>query len=107
MYTKSGTRPRHSQIGSLGCKRFWLVLCFYQSPALTALMNWADEPATWKQLKLLKQLGHHPDHPLTKTAASDLIVSLGGRQESQETLEEQNIRQMKERGAAYHLRVTV
>jgi hypothetical protein len=70
-------------------------------------MNWADEPATWKQLKLLRQLGHNPNHPLTKTAASELIVSLGGHQESHGTPEDENLRLLKQRGAAYHLRVTV
>ena len=45
------------------------------------LMEWTDEPATWKQLKYLRQLGCKLDHPLTKIEASDLIGKLGGRQE--------------------------
>jgi hypothetical protein len=70
-------------------------------------MNWANEPATWKQLKLLKQLGHQPNCPLTKTAASELIASLGGRMQCQETPEGENLRLMKQRGAAYHFHVAV
>ena len=42
-------------------------------------MEWADEPATWRQIKSLKELGHTLDHRLTKTEAADLIRSLGGR----------------------------
>ena len=41
-------------------------------------MDWANEPATWKQLRFLKQHGHKPDRHLTKTAAAELIQSLGG-----------------------------
>ena len=71
------------------------------------LMEWTDEPATWKQLKYLRQLGCKLDHPLTKIEASDLIGKLGGRQEREETPQEKISRQMKERGAAYHLRLSV
>jgi hypothetical protein len=41
-------------------------------------MDWQTEPATWKQLRYLRQLGHKPDRHLTKTAATELIQSLGG-----------------------------
>jgi hypothetical protein len=41
-------------------------------------MDWQNEPATWKQLRYLRQLGHKPDRHLTKTAAAELIQSLGG-----------------------------
>jgi hypothetical protein len=44
-------------------------------------MEWADEPATWRQLKSLKQLGHHLEHRLTKVEAAQLIRSLGGNPE--------------------------
>lgn len=44
-------------------------------------MNWADEPATWKQLRYLEQLGHHRDHALTKNEAAELIQKLGGQPE--------------------------
>ena len=43
------------------------------------LMEWADAPPTWKQLKYLKQLGYTPAHRLTKTEACELILKLGGR----------------------------
>jgi hypothetical protein len=42
-------------------------------------MDWNDEPATWKQLRYLRQHGHKPDRHLTKTAAADLITSMGGQ----------------------------
>jgi len=45
-------------------------------------MNWTEGPATWKQLRFLKQAGYTPDHTLTKTEASDLIRNLGGNPES-------------------------
>ncbi len=41
-------------------------------------MDWENEPATWKQLRYLKQSGYKPDRHLTKAAATDLITSLGG-----------------------------
>jgi hypothetical protein len=41
-------------------------------------MDWENEPATWKQLKYLKQSGYKPDRHLTKAAATDLIKRLGG-----------------------------
>ena len=41
-------------------------------------MDWENQPATWKQLRYLKQHGHKPDRHLTKTAAEELIVSMGG-----------------------------
>ncbi len=41
-------------------------------------MNWTDDPATWKQLKYLKQCGYQLDHRLTKSEANDIITRLGG-----------------------------
>ena len=42
-------------------------------------MDWQNEPATWKQLKYLRQSGYKPDRHLTKAAATELINSLGGQ----------------------------
>jgi hypothetical protein len=42
-------------------------------------MDWENEPATWKQLRFLKQSGYKPDRHLTKAAAAELITSMGGR----------------------------
>jgi hypothetical protein len=42
-------------------------------------MDWENEPATWKQLKYLKQHGYKPDRHLTKTAAAELITRMGGQ----------------------------
>jgi hypothetical protein len=41
-------------------------------------MDWNNEPATWKQLRYLKQHGYKPDRHLTKTAAAELITRMGG-----------------------------
>jgi hypothetical protein len=41
-------------------------------------VDWQNEPATWKQLRYLRQHGHKPDRHLTKTAAAELIQSIGG-----------------------------
>lgn len=41
-------------------------------------MDWENEPATWKQLRFLRQHGHKPDRHLTKTAAAELIQGMGG-----------------------------
>src|SRR5262245_1932520 len=41
-------------------------------------MNWADQPATWKQMRQLKRSGYASDHKLTKSEASLLITRLGG-----------------------------
>lgn len=41
-------------------------------------MDWENEPATWKQIRYLKQHGHKPDRHLTKTAAAELIHTMGG-----------------------------
>ena len=43
-------------------------------------MEWTDEPATWKQVKYLKEHGFEPDHPLTKSEATTLIRQLGQTQ---------------------------
>jgi len=50
----------------------------HQSSAGVRGMNWTDEPATWKQLKYLKQVGYQPDHVLTKTEAAALISNFPG-----------------------------
>jgi hypothetical protein len=42
-------------------------------------MDWQNEPATWKQLRYLRQHGYKPDRHLTKSAAADLITSMGGQ----------------------------
>jgi hypothetical protein len=44
-------------------------------------MTWTDEPATRKQIMSLREYGYKPDHPLTKTEASEIIVRLGGQPE--------------------------
>ena len=41
-------------------------------------MDWQNEPATWKQLRYLKQQGVKPDRHLTKSAAAEMIQRLGG-----------------------------
>ena len=41
-------------------------------------MQWENEPATWKQLRYLKQQGVKPDRHLTKAAAAEMIQRLGG-----------------------------
>ncbi len=71
-------------------------------------MNWADEPATWKQLKQLRQSGYTPDHRLTKTEASDLIRRLSGQPENPAALGTNSLAAMTEPGvAAYDLRRAV
>lgn len=42
-------------------------------------MDWENEPATWKQLRYLRQSGYKPDRHLTKAAAAELINGLGGQ----------------------------
>jgi hypothetical protein len=46
-------------------------------------MDWTNEPATWRQIKSLKELGHTLNHRLTKVEAADLIRSLGGKPEGE------------------------
>ena len=41
-------------------------------------MDWSDEPATWKQIKFLKEHGCTLERRLTKTEAAELIQKLGG-----------------------------
>src|SRR5947209_8450417 len=48
--------------------------------------TWTDGPATWKQLRDLREHGYTPDHPLTKSEAANLIRSFGGQAESQPAL---------------------
>ena len=42
-------------------------------------MDWTDEPATWRQLKSLRELGYNLNRRLTKIEAADLLRSLGGK----------------------------
>jgi hypothetical protein len=42
-------------------------------------MDWDNEPATWKQLRYLRQHGYKPDRHLTKSAAAELITRMGGQ----------------------------
>jgi len=44
-------------------------------------MDFLDEPATWKQLRVLSRCGYQPDHRLTKHEASRLISSFRGEPE--------------------------
>ena len=44
-------------------------------------MDWADGPATFKQLRFLERHGFKPGHPLTKAEASTMIIRYGGRPE--------------------------
>jgi len=47
-------------------------------------MDFLDEPATWKQLRVLSRCGYQPDHRLTKHEASRLISSFRGEPEKQD-----------------------
>src|SRR5258706_3068598 len=51
-------------------------------------MDWANEPATWKQFNSLKRFGCKPDHPMTKTEAAALLISFGVRPETPATISE-------------------
>jgi hypothetical protein len=44
-------------------------------------MDWSDEPATWRQLKSLRELGYAVERRLTKVEAAEIIRSLGGKSE--------------------------
>lgn len=41
-------------------------------------MDWSDEPATWRQLKSLRELGYATERRLTKVEAAEIIRGLGG-----------------------------
>jgi hypothetical protein len=41
-------------------------------------MDWSNEPATWKQLKYLREHGFTPPRPLNKAEALELIRGFGG-----------------------------
>lgn len=45
-------------------------------------MDWSDEPATWRQLKSLKELGYTLARRLTRVEAAEIIRSLGGKCET-------------------------
>jgi hypothetical protein len=44
-------------------------------------MDWSDEPATWRQLKSLRELGYSIARRLTKVEAAEIIRSMGGKSE--------------------------
>ncbi len=64
-------------------------------------MNWTEGPATWKQLRYLDQHGYKPDHPLSRTEASDLIRKFGGDPDSFATLTATTLHEEK-RGDSPH-----
>ena len=70
-------------------------------------MDWSNEPATWKQLKYLKQHGYSPERPLTKAEAVELIRTVGGPSEGPASLVETKIKEITEHRAAYQLRMDV
>src|SRR3954466_14293523 len=53
----------------------------FKTSATRVRMDWTDEPATWRQLKSLKELGYTLEHRLTKVEAAEIIRSLGGKEE--------------------------
>jgi hypothetical protein len=69
-------------------------------------MNWTDEPATWKQLKYLKQCGYQADRRLTKEEASELIKNFGGPPQAPSGVEQSQAAAMASQGA-YHFRTVV
>jgi hypothetical protein len=69
-------------------------------------MNWTDQPATWKQLRYLKRVGHKPDRALTKTEASELIAKLGGPAEKLASVAEPHAHETSKHDA-YELRLQV
>jgi hypothetical protein len=70
-------------------------------------MNWTDQPATWKQIKYLRQLGYKPDHPLTKTEASTLIRDFGGEPEASAPEGKNTFAEGTEQRKAYDFRLMV
>src|ERR1700720_2172582 len=79
-----------------------------QSPETSLhAMNWTDQPATLKQIKYLRQLGYKPDHPLTKTEASNLIRDFGGQPETSAPLGKNTFGERTEQPTAYDFRLTV
>jgi len=70
-------------------------------------MDWSNEPATWKQLKYLKQRGYAPERPLTKAEAVELIRTVGGPAELTAAAVETKIKEITEHRAAYQLRMDV
>jgi hypothetical protein len=70
-------------------------------------MNWTDEPATWKQMKYLKQLGFKQEHPLTKVEAANLIRNFGGHPKLQTPGASSSLDEVAERREAYELRIAV
>src|SRR6266403_1447419 len=50
-------------------------------------MNFSDEPATWKQLRILNRCGYQPNRRLTKGEASQLISDFRGEPQGQAPLE--------------------
>ncbi len=69
-------------------------------------MEFTDEPATWKQLKYLRQLGYQPDHRLSKSEATSLIYSLGGQTGGEAGLAPNRTEETTARGPSHlHARV--
>lgn len=69
-------------------------------------MDWQNEPATWKQLRYLRQHGYTPDRHLTKTAAAELITGMGGQIATETPAPEILVHQLPKLDA-YLLRTTV
>ena len=70
-------------------------------------MNWADEPATWRQLKQLRQSGYNVGHRLTKTEAAELIGNLAPPQERIVTMTQNTLQMTEHPIGAYDLRKAV
>jgi len=69
-------------------------------------MDWQDEPATWKQLRYLRQNGYKADRHLSKTAAAELIASMGGQIDSPPAAPDVTLQQPAAQDA-YMLRVAI
>jgi len=53
----------------------------FQPLAFSFVMDWSDEPATWRQLKSLRDLGYAIERRLTRVEAAEIIRSMGGKSE--------------------------
>jgi hypothetical protein len=69
-------------------------------------MDWADGPATWKQLRYLSHFGYKPDHALTKSEANELICRFGGHPEVAVAVTESPHQEHTQPITAYDLRLT-
>src|SRR6185436_17902591 len=70
-------------------------------------MNWADGPATWKQLRFLSHHGYKPDHVLTKSEASELVRKIGGDPNTLAGVPEKEAQPVRQEEKAYDLRLKV